>query len=151
MQTPHIHGREAISRIIPQRPPFVLVDSIVRYGEDNIVSGFEIPSEHVLVNRQGYLTEAGIIENMAQTVALYQGYDYYINHLPAPLGYIGAIKHVEIFELPHAGQRLETSVRILQEILEVTMVYGEVWCGDLLIARGEMRTVLAKNNKNAQK
>lgn len=128
--------------LIPQRPPFVLVDKLVRHEEKVVTSGFFIPTDHVLTDDQGFLSEAGIIENFAQTIALYQGYDYFLRGKPSPVGYIGSIKNVEIFNRPQAGQELRTTVRILQEMMGVTMVEGEVLQDDRVIAKGEMRTVI---------
>lgn len=128
--------------LIPQRPPFVLVDKLVEHADKAVTSGFSIPADHVLTDASGYLSEAGIIENFAQTIALYQGYDYFLRGLPSPVGYIGSIKNVEILARPRAGQELRTTVQILQEMMGVTMVKGEVKLGDQVIARGEMRTVI---------
>lgn len=128
--------------LIPQRPPFVLVDKLVEHGDKVVTSGFSIPADHVLTDAGGFLSEAGIIENFAQTIALYQGYDYFQRGLPSPVGYIGSIKNVEILALPQAGQELRTTVHILQEMMGVTMVKGEVRQGGQVIATGEMRTVI---------
>ncbi len=128
--------------LIPQRPPFVLVDKLVAHGDKSVTSGFSVPEDHVLTDGAGFLSEAGIIENFAQTIALHQGYDYFLRGLPSPVGYIGSIKNVEILACPRAGQELRTTVHILQEMMGVTMVKGEVMVGDQVIARGEMRTVI---------
>src|SRR5690606_36828512 len=125
--------------------PFVLVDKLLEYGDDHIVSGFEIPQKHVLVNRDGFLTEAGVVEHFAQTIALHQGYDYFLRGMPPPVGYIGAIKDFEITQLPRAGDELRTRLHILQRMFGVTLVRGEVTLREQLIATGEMRTVLAKD------
>lgn len=131
-----------IAKLIPQRPPFVLVDEIIRHEEKFVVASFQVPSEHVLVTRDGTLSEPGVIEHFAQTIALYQGYDYFKKNLPAPVGYIGSIKNLEIFILPKAGDKLETTVHILQQMMGVTMVRGEVKSNGVLVAVGEMRTVI---------
>lgn len=139
-----VSSQETILKLIPQQPPFVLVDKILEHEETAIVSGFQIPENHVLVDSDGFLTEAGIIEHFAQTIALYQGYDYFKRNLPAPVGYIGSIKNFEIYALPRSGDELRTSVYILQRLFGVTAVRGEVKLRDEIIAVGEMRTVIAK-------
>lgn len=139
-----VSSQEKICKLIPQQPPFVLVDELIEYTPNRIVSSFNIPQEHVLVDSNGALTEAGIIEHFAQTIALHQGYDYFTRNLSPPVGYIGSIKNFEIHLLPHAGQKLSTTVHILQHLFGVTAVRGEVRCENRLIATGEMRTVIAK-------
>ncbi|SMC35176.1 hypothetical protein [Moheibacter sediminis] len=147
MSEPIIDSAEEILKLIPQRPPFVLVDKIYTHSENEILSGFTIPEDHVLLNNLGQLSESGIIEHFAQTIALYQGYYYYLQNLPAPVGYIGSIKNIDIFELPKANQEIRTKVIVLNQLLGVTMVSGEVYLGEKLIASGEMRTIIAKDSE----
>jgi 3-hydroxymyristoyl/3-hydroxydecanoyl-(acyl carrier protein) dehydratases len=130
--------------LIPQQPPFVLVDRLLQHEADSIVAGFTVPEQHVLVDRLGVLSEAGVMEHFAQTIALHQGYDHFKRNLPPPVGYIGSIRNFEIFHLPRAGDELRTSVTILQRMFGVTIVQGEVTLDGRVIASGEMRTVTAK-------
>lgn len=131
-----------ISALIPQKAPFVLVGNLLLHEEKKIVSSFVIPEDHVLVDHNGYLIESGLIENFAQTIALYQGYEYAQKNLPTPVGYIGSIKNMEIFELPKAGSEIHTTIHILQKMMGVTMVKGEVTLAGKVLAQGEMRTVI---------
>lgn len=140
-----VSSQEAICQLIPQQPPFVLVDQLIEFEDSHIVSGFEIPANHVLVNEEGLLTEGGVIEHFAQTIALHQGYDYSLQGMAPPVGYIGSIKDFEIHGLPRAGDSLRTTVHILQRLFGVTLVRGEVRLRDQIIATGEMRTVIAKD------
>jgi 3-hydroxyacyl-[acyl-carrier-protein] dehydratase len=133
---------QQIISLIPQKPPFVLVDKIISHEEKQIIAGFEVPQDHVLVNEDGFLAEPGIIEHFAQSIALHQGYDYAQRNLPAPVGYIGSIKNFDIHQLPQAGQQLITTIHILQKMMGVTMVKGEVFADGVCIATGEMRTVI---------
>lgn len=142
-----VTSQEQICKLIPQQPPFVLVDTLLEYDADRIVSAFSIPQQHVLVNSNGVLSEAGVIEHFAQTIALHQGYDYSLRQLPPPVGYIGSIKEFDVHQLPRAGQQLTTTIHITQRMFGVTGVRGEVRCGDQLIAAGEMRTVIAKDGE----
>ena len=145
MTQPIISSEEEILKLIPQRPPFVLVDKIYEHTENEILSGFTIPAGHILVNSKNQLSAAGLIEHFAQTVALYQGYYYYLKNEPAPVGYIGSIKNIEIEELPDSGDEIRTKIVVLNQILGVTMVSGEIYYNGKIIARGEMRTIVARD------
>lgn len=129
--------------LIPQRKPFVMVDKLIHYSEKKIVSGFTIPQGNILTSKI-YFSAPGLIENMAQTIALHTGYKFHLANLPAPTGYIGAIKSAEVFEIPKVSQELKTTVEILHDIMNVTMVEAKVECEGKVIARSEMKTVLAK-------
>ena len=142
-----VSSQEQISKLIPQQPPFVLVDTLVEYEPDRIVSSFSIPEQHVLVNGNGELSEAGIIEHFAQTIALHQGYDYFLRDLAPPVGYIGSIKDFDVHLHPRIGQQLSTTIHIVQRMFGVTGVRGEVRCENRLVAAGEMRTVIARDGE----
>lgn len=129
--------------LIPQREPFVMIDKLLHYSEKKIISGFTIQKGNILTTKS-HFSAPGLIENMAQTIALHTGYKYYLAKKPTPTGYIGAIKTAEIFEIPEVSQELKTTVEILHDIMNVTLVAAKVECEGKVIARSEMKTALAK-------
>lgn len=139
---PPITDSEFVIELIPQKEPFVMVDKLHHFSKNKIVSGLTISNKNLFCNNNIFL-EPGLIENMAQTVAMHKGYTYYLKNEPAPVGYIGAIKKAEIFELPKLGSELITTVTILHDIMGVTLVEAKVECGDTLIATSEIKTALA--------
>ena len=60
----------------------------------------------------------------------------------APTGYIGAIKSFEAYALPKAGDILKTEVKILNEIMGVTLVDAVTTLNDAVIASSQMKTVV---------
>lgn len=132
-----------ITKLIPQRAPIIMVDSLLYYDASKVISGLTISNTNIFVQNDTF-TEPGLIEHMAQTVALYTGYHFYINNLQAPEGYIGAIKGVEITKLPKVGSQLKTEVTILQEIMGVTLVSGTTTLNGEVIITAQMKTVLKK-------
>ncbi|MGB7394524.1 MAG: hypothetical protein WA913_09040 [Pricia sp.] len=129
--------------LIPQKAPFVMVDTLAEYSEKRIVSHFTVPLDSILV-AHGHFSAPGLIENMAQTVALHTGYHYYLLNRPAPTGYIGAIKKAEVFVLPKVSEILVTTVEILHDIMGVTLVQAKVECNGTLLASSELKTALAQ-------
>jgi len=132
-----------IRNLIPHESPFVMVDTLHFFSDEKIISGFTA-NEQNLFSENSVFQAPGLIENMAQTIALHKGYTYYLKKLPAPVGYIGAIKKVEVFELPEVHKELKTTVNILHDIMDVTLVSAFIECEGTLIALGEMKTALAK-------
>ncbi|MGB5554007.1 MAG: hypothetical protein WBM83_05050 [Flavobacteriaceae bacterium] len=132
-----------LQTLIPQKKPFVMIDTLTTFTEQSIVSNFTIHKENILV-AENHFSAPGLIENMAQTVALHTGYKYFLLNRPAPTGYIGAIKKAEIFHLPTVAQRLTTTVDILHDIMGVTLVAAKVECEGALVATSEMKTALAQ-------
>ena len=83
--------KEAVENLLPQKFPFVMVDSMFSYTETSLVSGFSIKSDNIFFDNNTFL-EAGLIEHMAQSVALHTGYQFFLRNETAPTGYIGSIK-----------------------------------------------------------
>ncbi len=138
----HITDVDFLQSLIPQKPPFVMVDALHYFSEVKIVAGFTVPQDNLFVFENRFLAP-GLIENMAQTVALHTGYKYYLNKKTAPIGYIGAIKKAEVLSLPKVGSQLETTVEILHDIMGITLVSTKVVSENRVLAQSEMKTALA--------
>ncbi|WP_089666828.1 hypothetical protein [Gramella sp. MAR_2010_147] len=137
-----ITSHEEIINLIPQKEPFVFVDTLYEYTNLTGVTGFTIPKESVMLD-QNKLAESGLIEHMAQSMSLHRGYQGSLSGQTKPkTGFIGVIKTVEIFGLPEVGEKLKTYVEILHEIMNVTSVSArtENERGEV-IATSEMKTV----------
>ena len=132
-----------IKSLIPQKFPFVMVDTLVLFNETEVVSSYKIEESNIFYDGSVF-TESGLIENMAQTVALHTGYDFFIKNEQAPTGYIGSVKKVTIAVLPLLNEVITTKAIILQEFMGVTMVSIKVFNSkDEEIASSEMKTVIA--------
>lgn len=138
-----IFNKDFVENLLPQKFPFVMVDKMFSYTETSIVSGFKI-REDAIFFQNGYFVESGLIEHMAQSVALHTGYQFFLKQEPAPTGYIGSIKDVEIKKLPKLNDEIQTTVTILQEFGGITLVDVVTTLNDIEIAKGQMKTVLAK-------
>jgi predicted hotdog family 3-hydroxylacyl-ACP dehydratase len=136
---------EALKDYIPQREPIVMVDAFYGIDGDQSFSGLTVKEDNLFVE-DGLLNESGIIEHIAQSCALRVGYFCKQQHIPVPVGYIGAIKKMKIFGLPQVGQQLFTTVTILQEVFDITLVAVEVTVEETLIAGCEMKIFLDKNS-----
>lgn len=137
-----ITDKAFVENLIPQKFPFVMIDKLISFSEDEVIAGLTIPSENIFVDN-GTFQESGLIEHMAQSVALFTGYQFFLKNEPPPTGYIGSIKSIEVFQLPQLGDDIETTVTILQEFMGVTLVDISTKLNHVEIARGQMKTVLA--------
>lgn len=142
LSKPPILDQDFILDLIPQKFPFVMVDKLYDFTENQIISGLTITNDNIFTSN-GFFNAPGLIENMAQTVAMHKGYTYYLKNESAPVGYIGAIKKAEILEMPKVGQELRTTVNILHDIMGVTLVEATIFCENRLIAQSEIKTALA--------
>ena len=130
-----------VESLIPQKFPFVMVGSISEFSPEHLVSGFEIKDDNIFVHN-GTFQASGLIEHQAQSVALHTGYQYHLLGKEAPTGYIGAIKTFEAKSLPKTGDHLVSEVKIINEMMGVTLVEIITKVDGELIASSEMKTVV---------
>lgn len=131
-----------VGSLIPQKFPFVMVDKLLSFSDNEVIAGLQVTQDNIFEN-QGVFQESGLIEHMAQSVALFTGYQFYLKNEPAPTGYIGSIKSIEIIELPKLSDDVITTVSVLHEFMGVTLVDIVSRVNDKEIAKGQMKTVLA--------
>lgn len=143
METAVLLEKEAVENLLPQKFPFVMVDRMFSYSETGLVSGLEIQNENIFLENNTFL-EAGLIEHMAQSVALHTGYQFFLKNEIAPTGYIGSIKEIEIKKLPKINDTIQSTITILQEFAGITLVDIVTFLDNEEIANGQMKTVLAK-------
>jgi predicted hotdog family 3-hydroxylacyl-ACP dehydratase len=138
-----IGNKDFVETLIPQRFPFVMVDALYEFSETSLVSGFTIQQDSIFFQNNNF-KESGLIEHMAQSVALHTGYQFFLRKETAPTGYIGSIKDILISELPKLNDEIRTTVSILQEFGGITLVDVVTKLNGVEIAKGQMKTVLAK-------
>src|SRR5665647_227947 len=136
-------SQEDILLLIPHKPPFVMVDKLLNSDENSTQTSFRVNQENVLVANGG-LSEAGLMENIAQTAAAGAGYRAMMENKPVALGYIGAVKNLEIFDLPKINDELVTDVKIENQVFDMTVVSGTVMCDDKIMAQCEMNIFISK-------
>lgn len=127
-----------ITAYIPQRTPIVMISGILEVDGPLTRTGLHIAPDNVFVEN-GLLTAPGLMENIAQTAAARIGYIAKQQNTPVPLGFIGAVKDLEILELPPAGQMIETTTVIGSEVFNATMVTGKVMYEGRVMAQCEMK------------
>lgn len=116
----------------------VLIDALLACANERTMSQFGVPADSVLVEN-GVLSEAGLIENIAQTAAAGAGYAYQQQGRPAPIGFIAAIRDLRVGALPPVGTTLTTEVRVQNQVLEFSIVRGTVRASETTFAECEMR------------
>lgn len=136
-----------IERLIPQRAPIVMLDAY--YGiEDGVShSGLRIEASNLLVEH-GALSEAGLIEHVAQSAAARLGYIALEQSAPIRLGFIGSVDKLSIERLPLVGEELHTAIVVEQEVFGITLIRAEVRVEQELIASTGMKIVLQDEEKS---
>ena len=94
LTAPLVQGKDRIVKYLPQRDPFVMVESLWLNNDTTTVTSLTIESENCLTEN-GFFTESGLLENMAQTAAVRVGYGFIEAGLEVPVGFITAIKDLK--------------------------------------------------------
>ncbi len=127
--------------LIPQRPPMVMIDTLVSAGEKS-AEGKLFISETNLFCHEGHLQEAGMVEFIAQTAAAWTGYKQLSAGKEVKLGFIGSIKNLVVNALPSANSEISSEIVLDSEVLGYTIVTGRVFQSGNLLAECEMRIKL---------
>lgn len=130
-----------ILELIPQRAPIVMVDEFVGIDENISRTRFTVYEENIFVDNNK-LSECGLIEHIAQSAAARVGYIFKSNHQPIPIGYIGSVNNFELNELPQVGDTVSTTIEILQEVFNITLIKAVCLIGDREIASCKMKIFL---------
>ncbi len=130
-----------VLELIPQKPPLAMVDGLIQNDEKKTISRLQLDKTTIFC-QSGFFREAGIIENIAQTAALGTGYAAKKSGNQPKTGFIGSIKRLTIFQLPKDNDILQTKVSVLHELMNATVIKGEVFVDKKLVAEGEMNIFL---------
>ena len=68
-----------LKELIPQKDPIVMISSLETYQENALQSSFLVTKECIFI-QDVELAETGLIEHMAQSVALHTGYSFYLQN-----------------------------------------------------------------------
>jgi predicted hotdog family 3-hydroxylacyl-ACP dehydratase len=127
-----------IEDLIPQRPPMVMI-GILESAGDRKAGGRLIIDESNLFCVDGYFSEAGMMEFIAQTAAAWTGYQRLESGEETDMGYIGSVKNFVVSSLPAAGAEIVSEIVVDNELLGYTIITGKVFQGLQLLAECEMR------------
>lgn len=129
--------------LLPQRPPFVMIDRLVHFDPVVTTTQFEVRADNLFME-DGVLNSCALVENIAQTCAARMGYiNQYIYKEKVKLGFIGGIKNLVVLRPVLLGEVLTTTIEVVQEVLQLTLVNAMVKVGDETVVSAEMKIALS--------
>lgn len=120
-----------------------MVDNILQSDEIIARSSLLVRQDNIFVSN-GELGEPALVENIAQTAAAGMGLNSKAENKPVSVGYIGAISNLIIFALPKVGDVLETEIVTVNQVFNVSMISGKIWCNQVLFAQCEMKIFITQ-------
>jgi len=133
--------REQTAEIIPQKVPFVMIDSLLTASEEGFSSNFIVKNDNIFFKDEK-LQEPALIENIAQTVAAGFGYLGQQAGGEPKIGFIGAISKMKVHNRPNSDDTISTTVKMLHKFENIYLVKGENHANNELLVECEMKIVV---------
>ena len=128
--------------LLPQQEPFVMISRLTQFDMLRTVTETTITENNIFVDN-GCFTASGLIENIAQTCAARIGYvNKYILKKGIQIGFIGAIRNLQIHDLPKVNDTITTTVDVQEEIFGMTLANSTVQLGKNILVTAEMKIAL---------
>ena len=135
---------ENLLRYLPHRAPIIMIDRLLSFTNKEANTELEIRADNIFVQSSRF-SSSGIIEHVAQSAAVFGSIPFVDKGECAPIGFIGAVKNLDIIALPKVGEILNTKVEVLHEVFSATVVKGEVTMNGKLLAQMELKIFLDEN------
>ena len=115
-----------------------MIDTLLTVDKKGATALFKISEKNLFLS-DGFLAEAALIENIAQTAAARIGYISLNENKPAPIGYLAAVQNFEVFSLPKLNDEITTEISIENVIFNVLIISGKIMCNNENIAACNMK------------
>ena len=126
-----------IQKYLPHQPPMQMVDAIISITNTDILTEFFIDEKNIFVY-DDFFSEAGLIENMAQSCSAIIGQFYFLN----PNQEKNIIGYMEIWSLPKVGQAIKTKAHLISNLeaenFSMTSLFCQSYFEEKLLAEAQI-------------
>lgn len=131
---------EGIKELIPQRDPIMMLDVFYATTATTLEAdtGLTLTDGNLFCS-DGFFQEPGLVEHIAQSASALAGYTAKVKNQPTPVGFIGEVKKFRIHFLPRSGDVLRTHIRIVSEVLGISLITAETKVDDTVAAQCQMK------------
>ena len=131
-----------IHSLLPQQEPFVMIGRLIYFDERRTMTETTIKEDNIFVD-DGLFSASGLIENIAQTCAARIGFaNKYIFKKGIQIGFIGAIRNLELYRLPKAGETITTTMDVVDEVFGMILAQARVTCGEETLVSTEIKIAI---------
>ncbi|OXA80541.1 hypothetical protein SAMN05444397_10563 [Flavobacterium aquidurense] len=126
-----------IQNYLPHRAPMLMVDLILDIDANFVKTIFFIQEDNIFVDKNIF-TEAGLIENTAQTCSAIVGKKYFFeddgteNENVSVIGFISSLKNVKIYSLPKVNDTITTKATLVSKFVGDDYTLCTMSCESLL-------------------
>ncbi len=131
---------EDIKRLIPQRNPFIMVDTLEVRDSNSAATTLAVCPGNYFILPDATLAETGIIEHIAQSCSALAGSQALSKEMSAPpVGIIGEVKHFVCHRRPHIGESIETAIIFDMTFGNVTLATGKSFINEEPLAEVKLK------------
>ena len=123
-------------QLLPHQAPMRFIETLTRADATGGRATANFPADHFAVS-SGVVTEAALIECVAQTFAAALGHSAGSGQKPA-LGMLAAVTNFQIHSRPAAGTPLEIEARELKRLGPMRLIAGTITAAGRIVAAGEL-------------
>lgn len=137
-----------IEDLIPHRAPIKMVDHLNYLETKTAITFLILHSDMYLLESDGILSEAGIIEHIAQSASALAGYLARMEGADStPIGYIGEIRKFQLYRKPRIGETLKTKIVYQEEFGDFVLMNGETQVEEEMIATLQLKVYISNHLK----
>jgi len=122
-----------------------MVDELIYADEGTSRTKLRITDQNLFAT-EGFFSTAGLVEAIAQTAAAGTGYARKIKREPVPVGFIGAVQRLEVYDWPPVHQEIVIETRLQTSLMQVSLVTGTVKMNDRLMASCELKIFISHHS-----
>lgn len=133
----------SLQNFLPHRVPMLMADTVLEISDTHVITEFLVKKDCIFLD-ENHLAESGLIENMAQTCSAIVGQFYFSdeNSPKRVVGYISAIKKLEIYTLPKVLDKVHTKAHLLSRFdldgYSICSMHCEAFVDKKTLANAEM-------------
>ncbi|MEI6072412.1 MAG: radical SAM protein [Verrucomicrobiae bacterium] len=129
----------AAAPFAPQEIPMLLVDQLISVGDGEAVAETTVRADMLFVDRTGHLDNAAYLEMMAQTVAVYHGFQHSGQTHDAPCGMLLGTRDLDVRGEARTGDVLRIRIRHTTSFGAYSVLSGTITRGGETLAAGELK------------
>lgn len=119
-----------------------MIGQLTHFDMSHTTTETVISADNIFVDDDRF-SATGLVENIAQTCAARIGYiNKYILKKGVQLGFIGAVKKMDIMALPQVGDTIETEIETVAEVLGMILAKGIVRCGERVLVTTDIKIAI---------
>lgn len=140
VKTAIVEAQEIID-YLPHRAPLVMVDRLYMCSSKIGIAGLRIEYNNIFVS-QNEFQESGLVEHMAQTIALKMAFESSLQNKKTFRGFLVVVRRFNVITLPKVGQEVITRGEVVNIPGVSNVANFKSYISGKLIAESQLRLLM---------